>query len=50
MKVVEVIADSGSADTIAAIAEKHEAYGCSRAAAAEDGRQSTRILVADEKV
>ena len=36
--------------TIAAIAEKHKAYDLRRVCAGEDGRQTTQILVRDDKV
>ncbi len=50
MRIVEVVADTTSADTIAAIAEKHKAYDLRRLCAGEDGRQTTQILVRDDKV
>lgn len=50
MKLVEVIADSGSADTIQAIAEKHKAYNFRMGAMSEDGQQAMRLLVTDDRV
>jgi uncharacterized hydrophobic protein (TIGR00341 family) len=50
MKLVEVIADSGSADTIRAIAEHHEAHDFRLGLVAEDGMQPMQLLVADDQV
>lgn len=50
MKYVEVVADAGSADTIAAIAEKHEVADYRAGVTGEDGLQSMRLLVADDKL
>ena len=50
MKYVEVIADEGSASTVAAIAEKVSAYDFRLGIVSEDGMQAMRLLVADDKV
>ncbi len=50
MKLVEVIADAGSADTIRAIAEKHKAQNVRQGAQGEDGKQAMRLLVSDHRV
>lgn len=50
MKIIEVIADTSSAGTISAIAEKHKAYDFRLGFAGEDGRQTMRLLVRDDKV
>lgn len=50
MKYVEIIADAGNADTICAIAEKHEAPDCRIGLADEAGMQAIRLLVADDKI
>lgn len=50
MKIIEVIADTSSAGTISAIAEKHKAYDFRPGFAGEDGRQAMQLLVRDDKV
>ncbi len=50
MKLIEVIADAGSADTIRAIAEKHKVQNIRAGARDEDGKQAMRLLVADHQV
>jgi uncharacterized hydrophobic protein (TIGR00341 family) len=50
MKYVEVVAESGSADTILAIAEKAQAQDCRLGVVGEDNLQQMRLLVADEKL
>jgi uncharacterized hydrophobic protein (TIGR00341 family) len=50
MKYVEVVADAGSADTVSAIAEKHEVADYRVGAVGEDGLQPMRLLVADDKL
>ena len=50
MKYVEVVADKGSADTVAAIAEKIESPDFRLGEAGKDGMQSMRLLVADDKL
>jgi len=50
MKLIEVIADAGSADTIRAIAEKHKAENIRAGARDEDGKQAMRLLVHDHQV
>jgi uncharacterized hydrophobic protein (TIGR00341 family) len=50
MKLVEIIADSGSADTIRAIAEHHEAHDFRLGLVAEDGMQPMQLLMADDQV
>lgn len=50
MKLVEVISDAGSVDTVSAIAGKHKAHDFRLAHKGEDGRQAMRILVADDRL
>jgi uncharacterized hydrophobic protein (TIGR00341 family) len=50
MKYIEVVADSGSADTVSAIAKKHEVSDYRVGAVGEDGLQPMRLLVADDKL
>lgn len=50
MKYVEVVADAGCADTVSAIAEKHEVADYRVGAVGEDGLQPMRLLVADDKL
>lgn len=50
MKYLEVVADSGNADTISAFAEKHEVSDLRIGPVGEDGRQAMRILVSDNKL
>ena len=50
MKYVEVVADAGNADTILAIADSHAAADFRQGIAGEDGLQSMRLLVADDKL
>ncbi|MCG6933027.1 MAG: TIGR00341 family protein [Gallionella sp.] len=50
MKYVEIVAEKGSADTIAAIAEKHEVADMRHSAVGSDGMQASRLLVADDKL
>ena len=50
MKYIEVITEVGSADTVSAIAEKHEATDFRLGLEGEDGKQSMRILIADDKL
>ena len=50
MKYVEVVANSGSSDTIAAIAEKVKASDFRLGMVGEDGMQAMRLLVADNQV
>ena len=49
MKIIEVIADAGNADTVAGIAEHFEARDFRLGYKGEDGRQAMRLLVSDEK-
>jgi len=49
MKIIEVIADAGNADTVAGIAEHYEARDFRLGYKGEDGRQAMRLLVSDEK-
>jgi len=49
MKIIEIIADAGNADTVAGIAEHHEARDFRLGFKGEDGRQAMRLLVSDEK-
>lgn len=48
MKYVEIIADAGSADTVAAIAEKVRATDFRLGVVAEDGMQQMRMLLGDD--
>jgi len=48
MKYVEVIADSGSSDTIRAIADQAKAEDLRSGVTGEDRMQLTRILVEDD--
>ena len=50
MKMVEVITDAGSADTISAIAETYNARDFRKGVTDEEGMQSMRLLVADDKI
>ncbi|MEQ8232949.1 MAG: TIGR00341 family protein [Gammaproteobacteria bacterium] len=50
MKYVEIVAESGSADTLAAIAEKTTALDCRHGVIGEDGLQATRLLVDDDRL
>ena len=50
MKYIEVVADAGSADTVSAIAEKHEVADYRVGVVGEDGLQPMRLLVADDKL
>jgi uncharacterized hydrophobic protein (TIGR00341 family) len=49
MKIIEVIADAGNADTVAGIAEHFAARDFRLGYKGEDGRQAMRLLVSDEK-
>lgn len=48
MRIVEIIADEGNADTLAGIAEQFQAIDFWWSARNEDGRRSFRMLVSDE--
>jgi uncharacterized hydrophobic protein (TIGR00341 family) len=48
MRIVEVIADSGNADTLAGIAEQFEVVDCWWGVDNEDGRRSFQMLVPDQ--
>lgn len=50
MKYVEVVADAHSAGTVSAIAEKAEVRDFRLGVVGEDGMQSMRLLVADNKI
>ncbi|MDX8386263.1 MAG: TIGR00341 family protein [Gallionella sp.] len=50
MKYVEVVADSGSADSVSAIAEKLEASDFRLGEIGEDGMRVMRLLVFDDKI
>lgn len=50
MKYVEVVADSGSADSVSAIAEKLEASDFRLGEIGVDGMQVMRLLVVDDKI
>jgi len=49
VKIIEVIADAGNADTVAGIAEQFEAADFRLGFKGEDGRQAMRLLVHDER-
>jgi len=49
MKLIEVVADAGHADTVASIAEQHESLDFRLGFRGEDGRQAMRLLVPDDK-
>ncbi|HQU14541.1 MAG: TIGR00341 family protein [Chromatiales bacterium 21-64-14] len=48
MKLIEVVADAGYADTVAGIAEQHQVLDIWQAPTAEDGRCAIRLLVGPE--
>lgn len=50
MKLIEVIAASGSSDTVSVIAEKYKARDFRLGREGEDGRLAMRMLVTDENV
>lgn len=50
MKYVEVVADAGSTDTVLAIAESHASADFRPGVVGEDGLQSMRILISDDKL
>ncbi len=50
MKLIEVIAQQGSSETISLIAKKYKARDFRLGREGEDGRQAMRMLVTDEKV
>jgi uncharacterized hydrophobic protein (TIGR00341 family) len=50
MKYVEIVADEGSADTVSAIAEKHEASDLRFGEVGKDGMRAMRLLVVDDKL
>ena len=50
MKYVEVVADAGNSDTIAALAEKLEARDVRLGVVGEAGMQAVRLLVPDDKL
>ena len=50
MKYVEVVTEEGSADTVSAIAEKHEVSDIRHSEVGEDGMLAVRLLVADDKL
>jgi len=50
MKYLEVVAEAGSADTVAAIAEKVAADDFRLSLVGEDGKQAMRILLADDRL
>lgn len=49
MKLIEVLADAGNADTVASIAETHHAVDFRLAYRSEDEWQTMRILVSDDQ-
>lgn len=50
MKYVEIIVDLGSAETVSALAEKHEVADFRLGVVGEDGMQPMRMLVSDDKI
>ncbi len=50
MKLIEVIADRGSADTVASLARRQGARDFRLGFLGEDGRQAMRMLVTDDRV
>ncbi|MEJ2116210.1 MAG: hypothetical protein P8X88_09290 [Gammaproteobacteria bacterium] len=50
MKYVEVVADAGYVDTVAAIAEQYEVSDFRLGPLGEDGLQQMRLLVPDNKI
>jgi len=48
MKLIEVVADTGHLDTLVGMAEQYGALDCWYSQAAEDQRDSVRMLVADD--
>ena len=50
MKLIEVVADAGSMDTVAVIAEKYKAHDFRLTFKGEDGRQAMRLLVTNDRV
>ncbi|AOU97551.1 TIGR00341 family protein [Acidihalobacter yilgarnensis] len=50
MKIIEVVAEASSRDTVSAIGEKIEARDFRSGTVDDDGRQFMRLLVADDKV
>lgn len=50
MKYIEIVADSGNMDTVLAIAESLEVSNVHPGGVSEDGMQSMRLLVADDKL
>jgi uncharacterized hydrophobic protein (TIGR00341 family) len=50
MRLVEIVADAGSADTVSAIAEKFKARDFRLGLIGDNGTQSMRMLVTDDKV
>ena len=50
MKIIEILADASTAETISALAEKHKAHDFRLGFKGEDGRQAMRLLLSDDKV
>ena len=50
MKLLEVVADSGHVDTVAGVAEKYQATDFRPGHIGDDGRQTMRLLVTDDRV
>jgi uncharacterized hydrophobic protein (TIGR00341 family) len=50
MKLIEIIADAGSADTVSVIAEKYKARDFRLGMQGDDGRQAMRMLIGDDRV
>lgn len=48
MKYIEVITESGSADTVSAISEKYESTDFRLGIIGDDGKQSMRMLISDD--
>lgn len=50
MKYVEIVADQSSAETVSALAKKHEVADFRLGVGGDDGMQPMRLLVADDKI
>lgn len=50
MKYIEIVADAGNSDTVRAIAEKNVAQDFHLGVVDDDGRQSMRMLIGDDKL
>ncbi len=50
MKLIEVVADAGNADTVESLAQTHGVHDFRLGEKGEDGRQAMRLVVADDRV